>query len=263
MTNYNWAFFRNAGLAGLGALLLQGCVSLSSIESQTPSRTIYADADLVEWVDKLETYEDGKLRLGVMHDEENIYLAVNTANRSMIQSIMAGGLTVWFNSAADKTKEIGLKYPLGISDLTGGEQGRPREDARGELLAQTVNEMDLIFEEDKPLRSIVGSQGTFTAAASYDYGVFSVEFIIPRSSGMGSEFFLDTEDDIPFGIGIQTVDMSELRGQGGAGGSGGGGRGSGGRGGRGAGGGRGRTGGGGGSLLAPLDLWIKVDLSGN
>jgi len=248
--------------------LLPGCAGSSMISSQAPARQVFADGDLIEWVDHLELYDNDRLRVGVMHDDDFVYIAVNTANRTVIQSVMAGGLQLWFNHSQDKTKDSGLRYPLGIRNLagerqagagnaqgnTGGNSGGQRDD----LLNRTTLEMDMFFEEDKSVRSHVDGQGQFSAGASYDFGVLSVEFIIPRNSDAGSDFYLDSGSESGFGIGIETIDSAGVRGS--AGGPGSGGRGSrgGGRGGRG-GGGQGARGGT--VLSSPVNLWLKVDFA--
>ncbi len=247
-------------------LLLQGCAGSSRLASDSPSRQVFADADLVEWVDRLQEYENERLRVGAMHDDDFVYIAVNTTNRGLIQSIMTGGLTFSFNNVGDKSEEIGLKYPLGIRDVREAGRGSslPQDqNGRNELLYRATLEMNLYFEEDKPIRSNVRSNGEFAAAASYDFGALSVELIIPRSSDVGSDLFLSPLDGVTFGLGIQTMDMSETRSQQGgdqAGARGIGGRGGGGRGG----GGRGRNGGAGrGVDLSPIDLWLSVELESN
>jgi len=240
------------------------------IASQAPTRQVFADGDLIEWVDRLELYDNDRLRVGVMHDDENIYVAINTANRTLIQAIMAGGLQLWFNHSQDKTKELGLKYPLGIRDVAGdrqagagnarGSTGGGQRGPRNELLNQTTLEMDMFFEEDKPVRTHVGGQGAFSAGASYDFGVLSVELVIPRSADVGSDFYLDPGSATGIGIGIETIDTAGVRGNAGGPGSGGRGARGGGRGGS-RGGGRGQGARGGTVLSSPVNLWLKVDLS--
>lgn len=244
-------------------LIFAGCAGTNQIRSERPSRKVFADADLIEWVDHLTSYENERIRVGVMHDDENVYIAVNTTNRALIQSIMAGGLTLWLNGVGDDSKETGLKYPLGMRDVRRGNadpQRRQDNRARNDLLDLTLSEMDVYFEEDKPIRRSVRANSRFSAAASYDFGAFSVEFIIPRGQDSGSDIFISSLDGLAFGLGIETVEFSGERRagarQGGAGGRGG----RGGRGG-GRGGARGASGGGGSAGFSPVDIWLKVDLS--
>ena len=254
----------------LGAFLLTGCAGSNQIQSTSPSRTVYADSDLIEWVDHLIEYEDGRLRVGTMHDDDQIYVAIKTTNRGLIQSIMAGGLTLWFNNQGDESKGFGLKYPLGIRDVSEPGSGRgPASDrggtdqARNDLLNKTQTEMDIIFEEGKPIRRNIEANGAFKASSSYDFGALSMELIIPRDAASGSDFFVAVPTDGTWGLGIETMDMSGLRGQAGQAGGGRGGRG-GGRGGRGGRGGGGRGGGGAGPNaggLSPINLWIQVSIS--
>ncbi|NQV71895.1 hypothetical protein HQ496_02145 [bacterium] len=244
----------------LAGLALSGCMSTSSLTSLQPERPVIPDGDLVEWVDSMHDYEDGRLRVGVQNDSKNVYLAISSSNRTLIQQIMAGGLTVWLNAGGDKSKEVGIKYPLGIRDVREPGTGRAGqadgEEARNDLLDQTISFYELIFEEGKPLRRPVGSDGQVKLGASYDYGVFAVEMVLPFSEASGAELHVASIDGLTFGLGIQTPDLAGMRG--GANPQGGGGGGA-----RGGTGGRRGGGQGGGAIpvFPPIDLWITVSVN--
>jgi len=243
----------------LASLALSGCMSTSSLTSLQPERPVFPDGDLVEWVDSMHDYEDGRLRVGVQNDAENVYLAISSSNRTLIQQIMAGGLTVWLNAGGDKSKEVGIKYPLGMRDVREPGAGRvgqeDGEQARNDLLDQTISFYELIFEEGKPLRRPVGSDGRVKLGASYNYGVFAAEMVLPLSNASGAEVHVASVDGLTFGLGIQTPDLAGMRGGGANQPSGGGARG--GTGGRPSGG----QGGGGIPVFPPIDLWITVSVS--
>jgi hypothetical protein len=261
------------------AFLFTGCSSTANLASTSVSKKMFADADLVEWADKMSEYEDGRLKVGVQHDDEHIYLALSTTNRGLIQQIMTGGLTIWLNDAGDKTKKTGIKYPLGIIDVrepgVGGARpggaGRAGTDQtqdgggnRNDLLEATQSNYELFYEENKGIRKPVGSDPRLKLGSSFDYGMFAVEMIIDRGAEGMSDVVINPSGAHSFGIGIETPDLSKMNANAGsgapAGGGGRGGRGGRGGGGRGgAGGGQGAGGGPGGA--APIQLWISVSLA--
>ena len=256
----------------LAAMLVGGCGSTTALQSTSPDREITVDGSTEDWQGALTPIEKKKLSLGVLNDGEFLYLALVTSDRQLINQMMIRGLTVWFDAEGGKEKTFGIRFPLGL--MESGAQFSPREtqqspDARRELFEASLDEMDIVRDEDKSTRFPRQAIPRLHVTAKMNAGTLVYELQIPLRTSETHAFAIDAEPGDVIGLGLETpeIDREAMRQGGRGGGRGGGGRGGGGRGGGGrggvGGGGQGGRGGGGAPQQQPetLKLWTIVELA--
>ncbi len=178
-------------------LLLSGCSGSASLTSAPVTREIEVDADVVEWFDHFNEIADTRLRVGVQHDADYLYLAVVSTQRATVQQIAREGLTIWFDTTAGKQTGYGLRYPVGPPPQ-GGPQARTGPDRDPGLI-------DLFFEVDKPIRRPVASAPGLQAHMGFDFGAFTMELRIPRHDVGPDGFHVHLPPGATVQIGFETA----------------------------------------------------------
>ncbi|MEG8947826.1 hypothetical protein [Rosettibacter firmus] len=104
--------FYNISLIIISTLLI-GCSSTEQIVSKWNSEEINIDGNYNDWVNNLTYIKDKNVSIGIKNNDNFIYLCLIVENPSQAIQILRRGFIVWF-VPEDKSKIIGLKYPLGI-----------------------------------------------------------------------------------------------------------------------------------------------------
>ncbi|PIQ61001.1 MAG: hypothetical protein COV99_10405 [Bacteroidetes bacterium CG12_big_fil_rev_8_21_14_0_65_60_17] len=202
---------RTTRLAAVGVVALgfMGCTGSGSVTSSAPERDHLTDADMVEWMDHTVEIADTRLRVGVRHDDNWYYIGVLSTQRATVQQIAARGLTVWFDPSGEKTRGLGIRYPVGILNASSGgptsEADMPREtEERMDLLRESAPLVDLYFEEGKPIRRQLASLPGLEAAYSFEFGAFTMELRIPRSAAQSDDFSVPTPSEGMLRVGFAT-----------------------------------------------------------
>ena len=244
-----------------------GCAGTTRIQSEEFTESMFVDGDLSDWSGSLHPLPDGPLRMGVRHDDQNIYVSIQTIDETLLQKIMMGGLTLWLNSDGDKSRQKGIRFPIGRSTLAPIRVDRDNPPTVAERRPQLFSVLEIIDEDGIAARHSIDTVPGLDVQAYLEFGSFSYEVQISINSTSENEFSIDPGVDGLLGLGLETgeIDMSSLSGSEQQGGdvaaAGGGGRG-GGRGGRGGGRGGGGAGRGpaGGAQLDPIQIWTQVSL---
>ena len=269
-----------------GLAVLAGCGP--TLESQWRDREITIDGRDVEWEGTRVALADGWVGMGLMNDQEFMYLTVSLMDRATQAQVMRQGLIIWFDPKGGKRKEFGVQYPLGMRQMAmagegagpqgigmgGMDRGRmggrrrdrtPRPEqlqAMFEQLAR-VPEMEVLGRGNRRDRLGFGESEDIQLRLGYEGGRLVYELRVPFATnpyGIGA----DAKPTIGVGFEMPELDMAALRqGMGGRGGMPGGGMSGGMDEGFGGGMDGGMRGGrmrgmGGGSVPEPLKLWLKV-----
>jgi hypothetical protein len=67
-----------------------------------------------EWDGAKYFFEKSNCSVGLINDNDFIYLRLSTSDRSIQKSILAQGLTIYFNDKGSKDKKIGIRFPAGL-----------------------------------------------------------------------------------------------------------------------------------------------------
>jgi len=252
---------------------------MKQLESTTLDRTIVVDGSDADWEGAFLPIDDKGISFGLRHDNEFLYFALITRKPEYLRQMMAMGMTVWFDPAGDKKKDIGIRFPLGLLEAGGelpllmGSREAPSPDLLQAEFERSLGELEVIRDgERKGFRVDVEALQRVEVAAALNGGMFIYELKMPLQANEAYDYAIGAAPNQRIGVGIETpeIDRAALRKQmierrgGSGGGMPGGGMGGGGMPGGGMGGGGMRPGGMAGgmpSMPSPVKLWVQVALS--
>jgi hypothetical protein len=277
----------------LGVILMliiaAGCGGDLKLDSCWRNVEINIDGDNNEWA-KCATYlEDEGFAVGVMNDADYLYISVSTADREIQRQVMMSGMTVWLDVTNDKSKDFGIRFPLGMRETDMRERMKQLQDGddppdRAEMqkqFEQQITEMDqfeMIGPHEGNIRLMHAMDSeTIAVKLGVINGAFVYELRVPLREHEDYLYGLGVSPGTAIGVGLDSpeIDMGDMRvemgstGGGRGGGMGGGGRGGGGggggsRGGGGKGGGSGtRSGGAAFEKPEPFEVWASLNLAAN
>lgn len=246
--------------------LLIGCSTLQ-LDSTWKDRDITLDGKGGDWLGAKYYFEDSAISVGLINDEQYLYVSMMTENPMIRAQIMGQGLTVWLDPKGGKNKTLGIKFPLGRQGPGKEEEMMdPRdmmdETTREEMmqrLQDSMTELEILGPDEKVLAKmdIENAKGIDVKMRNAG-GTFVYELKVPLTSSEEFPFGVGVEPGDVIGIGFLAPKMQMRRPSGmrGMGGMPGGGGGMGGRGGMGGGmGGMGRM------MPQQLKIWAKVQLA--
>lgn len=265
------------GVLVVVAGLLTGCGPDTELDSAWRTREITIDGRHDDWQGALTYLEDPGIVVGLLNDDEFLYVTLSTSTRAMGMQMLRAGTTVWFDDNGGTDKTFGIRFPVGVRQMvvsSSGSGGQPDPGVMQTLLDMSTSRLEIRGPgEDDRLRFDLDASPGIDVRVTNFAGSFIYELRIPLRQSDGFPYAIGAAPGDTVGVGLETdeIDRSAVRpsggqGRGGSGGLGrGGGRGRGGMGGRGGTGGRrgggGRGGPGGrGNPGEPLKLWVKVHL---
>ena len=248
----------------IGFVVLLAACGNEEFKSKWRYNEIIIDGSNRDWIDSLIYNKKNDIAIGVVNDETDLYINISSTDRAMIQKIMRGGLTVWFNTKGNKDKTIGIRYPIGRDGgapmfperFEGYENNKYPGNSPIESFETGWGEFELIKDkENMALRIPIENEIGIEVGNSFYEGMFVYELKIPLNENPDSPYAIGVSTSELIGIGFETGKM-EIKNRmnrinrGGF---------SGGRGGRRG----GRMNGGNRTprLIKPLEYWIKVELA--
>ncbi|MFZ1947056.1 MAG: hypothetical protein WAW06_05880 [bacterium] len=132
-------------LLGLAA----GCGGLQ-LASVLRTGEVSVDGVPDEWQGAITYIEDPNVTLGVMNDDQYLYLCFSTPLKSVVTQILRQGLTVWFDADGGKDKTFGIHCPLAapaaMPDTTRAPDRHEDPRAFGGALAKGIREAAGLME---------------------------------------------------------------------------------------------------------------------
>jgi len=266
---------RRAALAVLraAAALSQAACGSIDVVSRWRDFPITIDGGSDDWGDKLVAFEDTDVFLGVANDADSLYLCLDAGNGDRPVPFMTRGLILWVDAKGGKSRDYGLRFPIGFDrtaarDQTGDPGDRSQRATRGRgAMDDARDELEIISPADKEPRRVklADLKGMEIAAKTVD-GRFVYEARIPLAAAPDATFAVGAAPGtrtIGLGLEFPESDFSYGRPGMGGGGFGGMGGGMGGRMGGGFGGGMGGRGSGrrAGGGLQNFKVWAYVTLA--
>jgi hypothetical protein len=107
--------------------LSQSCGGSKDISSSpaTPEGKYYSrsltpviDGKMKDWGDSLLFDNSTKLIYSISNDESALYIAVKATDRFQQMKIVQGGMEIWIDFKAKKSKSTGIKFPLGEDGMS-------------------------------------------------------------------------------------------------------------------------------------------------
>lgn len=261
MSEYRITFWMSIGLI----VLLTACGN-KEIKSKWRTDEITVDGSNRDWAGNLVYNRDNDISIGIVNDESDLYISISSTDRGMIQKVISGGFTVWFNTKGNRDKTIGIRYPIGMRGaatpfperLEGYENKNYPNEQPIESFRKRWEEFEIIKDkEDISLRIPIDNEVGIEVSYSFYEGTFVYELKLPLNEDKDSPYAIRAGASELIGIGFETGKMENRnrmnrmnrRGF------------SGGRGGRGGGGGRRMNAGNFSRTMEPLRYWIKVELA--
>jgi hypothetical protein len=251
-------------------VMLTGCSS-HVLESRWRDGDIAIDGIGSAWRDTLIALDDKKSFVGLLNDEDFLYIRLVTTNRDLEGQIIRQGLSIWFDRDGGEKKTFGIRFPLGVNRFSGGREfrndtSRDHEARRRDSIYVPVNDVEILGpEEGGAHRVSIANAGGIDVRFQTSQDTMTYTLKVPISS---SGYFPNTIGTRPGTIVGVTVESSNNRaiGRSSDGSGEGGGRRGGGFGGRGGRGGYGRGGFGGGrpgteGQTKPFSQFVKVRLA--
>ncbi len=246
--------------------LQTGCGNKLELASQSLDRKIKVDGQHGDWEGVMTFMEKENVSVGLLNDNEFLYVCLVSGDRQIRSQIMRLGLTLWFDPHGGKNRTFGIRFPLGLQEfgVPLGGRGNERDMERFQVLfEESLSELEILGpdEDDRFRLGVMGARGIEVDAA-ISSGTLVYELKVPLKTSERYEFAMGAEAGGVVGVGLETGEfdremmrerMGSSRPPGGMGGR----RGGGGRGGsRGGGFGGGRP-----EMPEPLKVWANVQLA--
>lgn len=254
------------------AVLSSGCASTIQLPSRWSDQPLRVGVDLAKWSDSAMFVEKDGIQVGVMNDNEFLYVCVMSSKPNLGRQVMVRGMTVWFDPNGGEKKTLGIRFPIGM----GGRDmmARPEGDERGQrgnkveaMERQALNEFEYVGPTEMDLQRVSRLQGQgveMHLTSTPERFVYQLR--VPLAYSSAHPYAVESRPGAPIGVGFET-NTPQRPGPAAGGGEG---RGDGGRGGQpGMGGGRGgrMPGGAGPGGMRPemanvsFSIWTNVQLA--
>ena len=178
-----------------------------SLTSNSLDQEITIDGSEAEWINNLQPVTEENLALGIMNDDEHLYIALVTADMRVRTKIMALGMTLWLDPAGGTEKALGIRFPLGIIDA--GLPLNPMNMLQDpELVEQMFNESiteleTIVQSKGQTIRWIRSEIPGMELVANSTAGTLVYEMKLPlQNDQLG--YALDPSTAQKIGIGIET-----------------------------------------------------------
>lgn len=250
---------------------LSGCKKIT-LNSVWRDRGVSIDGLNTEWQNAMTYIEGQDAAVGLLNDEEFLYVCLVVNDSGLERQMRGRGLIVWLDSEGGKKKTFGIRYPMGMQGAgmppmrMEDEQNRER---MMEMFESSMSELEVLESgEDEGERMSMTEASGIDVHLSTITGSFVYELKVPLLRSEEYPYAVGAEKGALIGLGfeIPEIDLDamgdRMGGEMGGGMRGGGGRGGGGMrggGGRGPGGGPGagaRMG-----MLSSFKVWAKVQLA--
>jgi len=197
---------RAAALALAGLVTLAGC-GREEVTSAWCDREVRIDGRNEEWAGALRDYPDDQVTVGVMNDDEFLYVAAFVGGERTRMHAVLGGFTLWLDGP-DGERRLGLRYPPGLPERH-GRRGNRRDAVlprHGRSLgfaagpAITGGDLEVYDSGDEPPRFVpVDESGVDVAVKPYETSI-AYELRIPLAEGDGRPFAVEAAPGTVIGV---------------------------------------------------------------
>jgi hypothetical protein len=95
-------------------------------------REVTVDGLDAEWQGAVSYIEKENIAIGLLNDEDYLYICLATVDARRVRQILGSGLTLWFDPEGGKEKRLGINFPLGKQlsreDMDREKMPMPREE---------------------------------------------------------------------------------------------------------------------------------------
>jgi hypothetical protein len=191
---------------------LGGCGG-KNFRSVWRDREVGIDGVPAEWQGTTTYIEDPNVAVGVMNDDDYLYVSLSTPVREVESQIVFRGLTVWFDPGGRKAKRFGIRCPVGMA-MRPGEFGRRAEregnrkagrDMIPENLEASTTFLEILGpDEDDRITLATAETPGIEVALGHQDGRFVYELKVPLRTDESHPYAIGVENGRPIGIGFET-----------------------------------------------------------
>ncbi|MFC1489687.1 hypothetical protein ACFL6K_00600 [Candidatus Latescibacterota bacterium] len=194
------------------SLLISGC-DMQEIQSVWRDREVIINGrdEGLEWEKAKYFFEEKKVTLGLLNDEDYMYIRISSRDRSVQTNFMTTGFTLWIDPYCKKDKSFGLQFPVGIrsamrninSELTSEQDFNP-EDLQ-KILDNSLNEIEIIGPGKKEISKMLlirTGQIGINLEMNVTNGNMVYELKIPLLRNESNPYGIGTEKTDTIGIGL-------------------------------------------------------------
>ena len=202
-----------------------------------------------EWPDLSAFGQESRYAIGLVNDDENLYVALRANDPATGLQMLRQGLVVWFDAEGGTRKRFGIKYPVGtlsygVAEAGSGRGGRGRPSRQGGPAAPAgpdaswsqaeadgqLNRLEVLGPGDNDRRSlVVGRADPLAVGIGRSEGTVLYELKIPIARSGDAPYSLGVKPGRTFGLGLENAERERTPGgmgfsgglPGGPGGSGG------------------------------------------
>ena len=210
---------RKAAILPLCVILLvlthAGCGTFE-LNSLWRQNTVTIDGKTSDWLGLLTYIEDANISVGIINDEDYLYICLIAEDNFLQSQVIRQGLTLWLDPEGGKGKSFGIKFPLGMMavrpprDKSEAPEKRriPRQDfdpSSRENLDITFKEMEILGPNEEileriKLENIQGIEAQFKSGS----GLMAYEIKIPLKATPDFIYAIRTQSGKTIGIGFET-----------------------------------------------------------
>jgi hypothetical protein len=193
---------------------LAGCKNLE-FNSYWLVGDVKVDGVNSEWDNSTTYIEDEKVLVGLMNDEDFLYISLIADNPSLRRQMMGQGFIVWFDPAGGKKKAFGIQYPLGLqemgvsmADFVG--PGANNEKRR-EIVEQSLTELIIRGSDKDDWDRMATKDATGIEVRISDSGPFIYELKVPLRKSEDHPYAIGaTKESVGIGLEMQKFDREGM-----------------------------------------------------
>jgi len=146
------------------------------LNSKWLNREITIDGNDTDWRNATTFIENARAAIGLFNDENFIYLTLTPWDVKIQNQIMRRGLTLWFDPDGDSKKKFGIRFPLGIKEMT-----LPR--AEIENRRETEKRLEKFKELQKELQILYTGKDETIKMSICDAASYGIDVMVGNSDG--------------------------------------------------------------------------------
>ena len=167
------------------------------LSSHWPDHEVAIDGVNSEWENSSTYIEDEKVLVGVMNDENFLYISLIADDPVVRRQMLGQGFMVWFDPVGGRKKSFGIQYPLGLQEM-----GVPMKDFTGpdvdntkrrEIVEQSLTELIIRGSDTEDWDRMIIKDAAGIEIKISDTAPFVYELRVP----------LRISQDHPYAVGVK------------------------------------------------------------
>lgn len=206
---------RLSALSSVLLLLTFLFVACGSIElnSNFRDREITIDGKNNDWLGTMLYFEKERISLGLLNDEDFMYICLIAEDQFIRSQVMRQGLTLWFDPAGGKKRVFGIKFPLGMQEIEMQERGVPMKKRRDgmdperfrQVLRGQTDELEILGpRKDESIKMPVDEAQGIDIKLRASSGMLVYELKVPLLQNGQHPFAIGAKAGSSIGIRLET-----------------------------------------------------------